>query len=127
LGNVKTGLRPRGRARLLLVRRSDKKLLFRSEWMDMESGGLPISWLLRGLRGAPFFDRIEATFCVNSPRGQVSRIPKGLPLLDCAVDAKGNARMTWSWQWKQGYHERKNAALWEPEARYPEADDDPYA
>jgi hypothetical protein len=120
LGHVKQGLRPRGRARLLLQRRSDKKLLLRSEWIDMEATGLPISWLLRGLRGAPFHDQIEATFCVNSPPGQVTSFPKGLPLLDCKVDAKGNACMTWSWQWKQGYHERKDAAIWQPDAPYRE-------
>ncbi len=125
LGRARQGLRPRGRARLLLSRRSDKKLLFRSEWIDMEANGLPISWLLRGLRGAPFADQIEATFCVNSPPNQVKSFPKGLPILDCSVDAKGNAHMAWSWQWKQGYHERKNAAIWQPDAPYRGGAEDP--
>jgi murein L,D-transpeptidase YcbB/YkuD len=26
--------------------------------------------------------------------------------------------MTWSWQWKQGYHERKSPADWKPSAPY---------
>ena len=121
LNNVKDDLKPRGRARLLLRRRSDHKLLLRSEWMDMESAGLPISWLLRGLRGAPFADSIEATFCVDSPPGLAKNFPAGAPLLDCLNDAKGNAKMTWNWQWKQGYHDRKDAASWKPSAPYPDA------
>ncbi|WP_437586787.1 hypothetical protein [Sorangium sp. So ce1000] len=119
LGRVKEELRPRGRARLLLQRRSDQALLFRSAWIDMEAEGLPISWLLRGLRGTPFTDRIEATFCINSPPGLTKSSPRGTPLLDCTVDAKGNARMFWNWQWKQGYHERKNAAVWQPDVPFP--------
>jgi hypothetical protein len=118
LGEVRQCLRPRGYARLLLRRRSDKALLFRSGWIDMDAGGLPITWLLRGLRGAPFFGSIEATFCINSPPGQVTSFPRGLPLLDCRVDPKGNAHMSWSWQWKRGYHERRDAAAWQPEALY---------
>jgi hypothetical protein len=94
VGHVKQALKPRGRARLLLSRRSDKKLLFRSAWIDMEAEGLPLSWLLRGLRGAPFCEQIEAMFCVNSPPHKVSNVPEGSPLLDCAVDPKGIARMT---------------------------------
>jgi hypothetical protein len=121
LGHLKPELKPRGRARLLLSRRSDKKLLFRSAWMDMQAEGLPLTWLLRGLRGAPFCDRIEATWCVNSPPGLVSSFPEGLPLLDCTVAPTGIAHMTWSWQQKQGYHERENAATWKPEAPYREA------
>jgi len=120
LGEVKRDLKPRGQARLLLTRRSDKKLLFRSEWIDMEAEGLPITWLLRALRGAPFSDQIEAKFCVNSPSGQVRNFPKGAPLLDCIADPRGNASMTWSWQWKQGYHDRKDAAAWQPDAPYRE-------
>ena len=120
LGAVRPDLRPRGRARLLLRRRSDEKLVFRSAWLDMEAEGLPVSWLLRGLRGAPFFDQIEATFCVDSPPGLVEQFPNGAPLLDCTVDSNGKARLGWSWQWKQGYHERKDAPSWEPEAPYRE-------
>ncbi|XYH99306.1 peptidoglycan-binding domain-containing protein [Sorangium sp. So ce1128] len=118
LGQLRSDLRPRGRARLLLQRRSDKALLFRSAWIDMEAEGLPISWLLRGLRGAPFSDQVEATFCINSPPGLTKSSPRGTPLLDCTADAKGNARMSWSWQWKQGYHERKNPAVWQPDAPF---------
>lgn len=116
LGQVKSNLKPRGRARLLLRRRRDSKLVFRSAWIDMELAGTPVSWLLRGLRGAPFADLIEATFCVNSPPGLTQSFPNGAPLLDCSADARGNAKMTWSWQWKQGYHDRKDAASWKPEA-----------
>lgn len=118
LGSVIKDLKPRGRARLLLRRRSDHKLLFRSEWTDMESARLPISWLLRGLRGAPFSDLVEATFCVDSPPGLTNNFPNGAPLLDCLNDAKGNARMTWNWQWKRGYHDRKDPASWRSSAAY---------
>jgi len=121
LGHPRSELKPRGRTRLLLRRRRDHKLVFRSEWIDMEAAGLPISWLLRGLRGAPFSDSIEATFCVNSPPGLTKSFPDGAPLLDCLNDAKGNAKMTWSWQWKQGYHDRKDPASWKPSASYRDA------
>jgi hypothetical protein len=87
----------------------------------MESAGLPVSWLLRGLRGAPFSGSVEATFCVDSPPGLTKNFPGGAPLLDCLNDAKGNAKMTWSWQWKQGYHDRKDAASWKPAVPYRDA------
>jgi len=118
LGLTTQELKPRGRTRLLLTRRSDRKLLFRSEWIDMEAQGWPISWLLRGLRGAPFFEQIEATFCVNSPPGQSVSNPKGLPLLDCTVDARGNAKMSWDYSKKNGFHDRRDVASWSPEAPY---------
>lgn len=122
LGHIPQNLRPRGRTRLILTRRSDKKLLFRSEWIDMEAKGWPISWILRGLRGAPFSDQIEAMFCVNSPPGQSTSNPKGLPLLDCFTDAKGNAKMAWDYSKKTGFHDRKDAAMWSPEAPYKAGD-----
>lgn len=118
LGQVRTGLRPRGRTRLLLLRRSDKALLFRSAWIDMEQANLPISWLLRALRGAPFHDRIEARFCVDSTPGLAKNFPRGAPLLDITVDPSGNARMYWNYQGGQGFHERKDAELARPDAPY---------
>lgn len=121
LGNVRANLKPRGRTRLLLRRRSDRRLLFRSEWVSMESEGLPISWLLRALRGAPFSNSIEATFCIDSPPGLVTNFPDGAPLLDCINDPKGNATMTWNWQWKRGYHDRKDLASFKPHTPYRDA------
>jgi hypothetical protein len=117
LGEVTTGLAPRGRCRLLLRRRSDRKLLFRSEWMSMEQEGLPISWLLRSLRGAPFHDRIEATWCINSVCDEPTKnTPDNRPLLDCTCDVKGNAVM--SWRPNQGLHVRPSPRDWSPAAPF---------
>jgi hypothetical protein len=112
LGSVLEGLKPRGRCRLLLRRRSDQRLVFRSPWMSMESEGLPISWLLRSLRGAPFFDQIEPTWCVNSVNeAPTPNVPDNRPLLDIVCDANGNAKMTWTPS--QGLHKRPGAD-WAP-------------
>jgi hypothetical protein len=116
--DVLSSLAPRGRCRLILRRRSDKTLLHRSEWMSMESEGLPISWLLRSLRGAPHADAIEPTWVIDSP-GEDSKKP-ALPLLDCTCDAKGNAKMAWTPN--QGSHQRAiPATVWSPAAPYPDA------
>jgi hypothetical protein len=115
LGTVKSELKPRGRARLLLRSRSDGKLLYRSEWMSMEDEALPISWLLRSLRGAPFHDRIEPTWCINSKSSAPTRsAPDNRPLLDISCDPKGNARMSWSPA--QGLHNRPHQTDWTPPA-----------
>ncbi len=119
VGQVRPGLRPRGQARLLLRRRSDKKLLFRSSWMSMEKEGLPISWLLRSLRGAPFHADIEPTWCINSARDVAGpNAPDNRPLLDCTCDEEGNARM--SWKPEQGLHNRSRVADWSPVEPYAE-------
>ena len=117
LGEVREGLKPRGRCRLLLRRRSDRKLLYRGEWLSMEAEGLPISWLLRSLRGAPFTDLIEAMWCIDSTRDAPSRgVPDSRPLLDCISDAQGNARLFW--RPMQGGHDRKSPGDWSPEAPF---------
>jgi hypothetical protein len=119
LGQVRPGLKPRGQARLLLRRRSDKKLLFRSSWMSMEKEGLPISWLLRSVRGAPFHTEIEPTWCINSARDVPGpNAPDNRPLLDCTCDDNGNARM--SWKPEQGLHNRSRVSDWAPEEPYAE-------
>ncbi|KYG03831.1 hypothetical protein BE21_49935 [Sorangium cellulosum] len=113
LGSLRSQLAPRGRARLLLRRRSDRKLLFRSPWISMEQERLPISWLFRALRGAPFHETIEPTFCVNS----ASDGPRdNRPLLDCSCDPRGNATM--SWRPSQGLHDRPGKADWSGDAPY---------
>jgi hypothetical protein len=113
LGEARRDLRPRGRSRLLLRRRSDKKLLFRSEWMSMEREGLPISWLLRSARGAPFCDEIEPVWCVNSACDVPSNnAPDNRPLLDVSCDPEGNAKMAWSPS--QGLHNRPRMLDWSP-------------
>ncbi|WP_437983211.1 peptidoglycan-binding domain-containing protein [Sorangium sp. So ce117] len=110
-------LAPRGRCRLLLRRRSDHALLYRSDWISMESEGLPISWLLRSMRGAPHCDELEPTWCINSP-GDAKKPP--LPLLDCTCDANGNAKM--SWVPDQGSHRRPiPRTIWDAPGRYPDA------
>ncbi|WP_438010938.1 hypothetical protein WME89_21095 [Sorangium sp. So ce321] len=115
LGTVKSDVKPRGRARLLLRSRGDGKLLYRSAWMSMEDEGLPISWLLRSLRGAPFHDRIEPTWCINSKSdAPTPNAPDNRPLLDVFCDPKGNARMSWSPA--QGLHNRPHQADWAPPA-----------
>jgi hypothetical protein len=115
LGAVRGDLKPRGRARLLLRQRSDGKLLYRSEWMSMEQEGVPVSWLLRSLRGAPFHDRIEATWCVNSLSDKpTASAPDNRPLLDITCDPKGNSRM--SWNPSQGLHNRPRQTDWAPPA-----------
>jgi Putative peptidoglycan binding domain len=117
LGAVKTGLAPRGRCRLLLRRRSDGALLYRTAWMSMETEGLPISWLLRSVRGAPFFDQIEAMWCVNSTTEmQTTNVPDNRPLLDLVCDRKGNATMTWIPT--QGLHGRQRTADWTPPSAF---------
>ncbi|WP_437663383.1 peptidoglycan-binding domain-containing protein [Sorangium sp. So ce1182] len=114
LGSLRSQLAPRGRARLLLRRRSDRKLLFRSPWISMAQERLPISWLFRALRGAPFHETIEPSFCVNSA-GDGPRDNR--PLLDCSCDANGNATM--SWRPSQGLHDRPGRAEWSTDAPYP--------
>jgi hypothetical protein len=115
LGTVRSALAPRGRCRLLLRRRSDGALLYRSAWMSMEQEGLPISWLLRSLRGAPFFDQLEASWAINSAcDAPTANVPDNRPLLDVTCDAKGNARMSWSPS--QGVHNRPHVADWKPDA-----------
>ncbi|AUX42475.1 uncharacterized protein SOCE26_039080 [Sorangium cellulosum] len=113
LGSLRAQLAPRGRARLLLRRRSDRKLLFRSAWFSMEQERLPVSWLFRALRGAPFHETVEPTFCINSawdgPRDN-------RPLLDCSCDPRGNATM--SWRPSQGLHDRPGRSDWSPDAPY---------
>lgn len=108
-------LKPRGKTRLLLRKRSDKSLLYRGPWLDMQTEGLPITWLLRSLRGAPFFDSIEPIWCIDSPGlgGKTAQ-----PLLDCSCDSKGNATM--SWNPAQGAHNRPiNPATWKTADVYP--------
>lgn len=115
LGTVRDSLAPRGRCRLLLRRRSDHQLLYRGEWLSMESEGLPISWLLRSLRGAPFADRIEAMWCVDSVR-DAAGANQSRPLLDVISDPRGTARL--SWRPVQGGHDRANPGDWKPEATF---------
>src|SRR5262249_37556444 len=93
-------LKPRGRCRLLRGGGRAGGLPFRGAWLSMEEEGLPISWLLRSMRGVPHCDAIEATWCVDSPAGEAQKRPT--PLLDCTCDTKGNAKM--SWQPQQGSH-----------------------
>lgn len=101
--------RPRGRCRLILRRRKDGALLHRTPWLSMEEENLPISWLLRSMRGVPHFDTIDATWCVDSPGDGPQKPP--LPLLDLGCDAKGNAQMRWTPV--QGSHKRPlSPALW---------------
>ena len=117
LDTLRAALKPRGRCRLLLRRRRDGKLVYRSAWMSMEQEGLPISWLLRSMRGAPFFDEIEAMWCVNSACDKpTATTPDNRPLLDVFCDARGNARM--SWTPLQGLHNRPHVADWSPMAPF---------
>jgi hypothetical protein len=111
LGELRPDPKPRGRCRLLLRRRSDRSLLYRSAWLSMEEEGLPIAWLLRSLRGAPFFKEIEAMWCINSAReAPTQNAPDNRPLLDCIVDAEGNAKIFWNP--KSGLHDRANIKDW---------------
>jgi hypothetical protein len=115
LGTVRDALLPRGRCRLLLRRRKDNKLLLRTAWMSMEEEGLPISWLLRSVRGAPFADSIEALWAINSKtETPTAGSPDNRPLLDVFCDAKGNARM--AWKPVQGLHDRPLRSDWSPDA-----------
>lgn len=108
-------LKPRGKARLLLRKRSDKTLLYRGPWLDMQKESLPISWLLRSLRGAPHFDSIEPTWCIDSPG--LGGKPEHA-LLDLSCDIKGNATM--SWNPAQGAHNRTIAqTAWKPAEVFP--------
>lgn len=110
-----SNLKPRGKTRLILRKRSDKTLLYRGPWLDMQQENLPISWLLRSMRGTPHFDSIEPTWCIDSPGlgGKAS-----LPMLDCSADAKGNANM--SWNPAQGAHNRPmSPTTWKPADVYP--------
>jgi hypothetical protein len=85
----------------------------------MEKEGLPISWLLRSLRGAPFHAEIEPTFCINSARDVPGpNAPDNRPLLDCTCDENGNARM--SWKPEQGLHNRPRVSDWAPQEPYAE-------
>jgi hypothetical protein len=93
--------RPRGRARLLLRSREDGELLHRSAWISMEAENLPISWLLRSLRGVPHYEKNEAIWCIDSP-GEPKK--PALPLLDLTCDPNGFAKM--SWVPDQGCHKR---------------------
>lgn len=105
---VVANLRPRGRARLILRNRNDGELLHRSAWISMEAESLPISWLLRSMRGVPFCEEIEATWCIDSP-GETTK--PALPMLDLTCDPSGFAQM--SWMPDQGCHKRPlPAALW---------------
>jgi hypothetical protein len=114
-------LAPRGRCRLILRRRSDHALLYRSDWLSMEREGLPISWLLRSMRGAPHCDEIEPTWCIDSPGDGAKKPP--IPLLDCTCDEKGNAKMTWAPN--QGSHKRPMpTSIWNAPGRYPAAEGD---
>lgn len=111
LGGVKPALKPRGLCRLVLRGRKDQRLLYRSAWLSMEEHGLPASWLLRSLRGAPFHDQIEPMWCINA------EAPDKRPLFDCTCDERGNAKMSWSPN--QGVHARPDPAAWAPDAPYP--------
>lgn len=114
-GNSVSNLKPRGKTRLLLRNRSDKSLLYRGPWLDMQAERLPITWLLRSLRGAPHFDSIEPTWCIDSP-GLGGKAEQ--PLLDCSCDTKGNATM--SWNPAQGAHNRPiSAAVWKATDVFP--------
>jgi len=117
LDALRAALKPRGRCRLLLRRRSDSKLVYRSAWRSMEQEGLPISWLLRSMRGAPFHDQLEAMWCINSVCDRpTTTTPDNRPLLDVFCDANGNARM--SWTPRQGLHNRPHVADWSPVAPF---------
>lgn len=65
-----SGLRTRGRCRLVLRQRgSGGKLVYRSSWLSMEEHGLSIVGLLCSLRTSPRYEEIEAAWYVDSPRG----------------------------------------------------------
>jgi hypothetical protein len=65
-GAVRVDLRPRGRCRLLLRRRSDGKPLYRSAWISMAAEGISTARLLCSLRSSPQAHDIEATWRVHS-------------------------------------------------------------
>lgn len=114
-GSAVSELKPRGKTRLILRKRSDKSLLYRGPWLDMQEEGLPISWLLRSMRGAPHFDSIEPIWCINSPG--LGGKPEH-SLLDVSCDSKGNATM--SWNPAQGAHNRPiSQTTWKPAAPFP--------
>lgn len=66
LGAVRTDLKARGVARLLVRSRADSKVLYRSKWIRMDQKGLTKLRLLRSLRGAPGSATLEARWCLNA-------------------------------------------------------------
>lgn len=117
-GTVRKPLKPRGMCRLLLRRRGDGELLYRSEWIDMEKEHLPISWLLRSLRGAPFCDIIEPTWCVNGKYDDPEKAAKGPApaIMDAKCDASGNAYL--HAKMKDRINNRPKPQDWKPEGKF---------
>ncbi|WP_437813836.1 hypothetical protein [Sorangium sp. So ce1078] len=94
LGAVRADLRPRGRARLILRRRSDGELLYRSAWLSMEAEGLSIARLLGSLRGSPRAAEIEAVWRVHSLcLTPTPDVPDSVFLLECAATKRGRAEL----------------------------------
>ncbi|WP_437938245.1 hypothetical protein [Sorangium sp. So ce341] len=94
LGAVRADLRPRGRARLILRRRSDGELLYRSAWLSMEAEGLSIARLLGSLRGGPAAAEIEAVWRVHSLcLTPTPDVPDSQLLLECASTKRGRVEL----------------------------------
>jgi hypothetical protein len=89
-GAARADLRPRGRCRLLLRQRSDRKLLYRSAWISMEAEGLSIARLLCSLRSSPRARDVEATWRVHSLcLTPTDEIPDSAFLVACTAGARG--------------------------------------
>jgi len=94
LGSVRTDLRPRGRCRLLLRRRPDRELLYRSAWLSMEAERLSVARLLASLRGGAHAREIEATWIVHSLcLTPTAEVPDNLPLLACTAGKWGRVAL----------------------------------
>jgi hypothetical protein len=94
IGAVRTDLRPRGRCRLLLRRRADGALLYRSAWISMEAEGLGVARLLCSLRSAPRADEIEAAWRVHSLcLTPTAEVPDSAFLLSCVAGKRGRVEL----------------------------------
>jgi hypothetical protein len=94
LGAVRTDLRPRGRCRLLLRRRSDGKLLYRSAWISMAAEGISIARLLASLRNSPRAADVEATWRVHSLcLTPTDDIPDSAFLVECTAGKYGRVEL----------------------------------
>jgi hypothetical protein len=90
LGDVRSDLRPRGRCRLILRRRADGEIVYRSAWISMTAEGLSIARLLASLRSSPHAKEIEAAWRVRSLcLTPTAEVPDGAFLLDCAAGKWG--------------------------------------
>ncbi len=79
--------KPRGEARLAIWQRGGDQVHYASDWLDITAKHLPTTWMLRSLRGAPFFPELVCAWLIRGTNKK--------PLLTLYVNKEGQACVSW--------------------------------